>query len=221
MPQTKKTGDVVPQKRGRVPAAAAEERNSRILDSATNVFLEAGYDRATMTNIAKRAGCSLETLYAAYPNKEVMFTALIARKAEGLFQEIGGLDPGRDLREGLHAYAVGILAMMGQQETKELQRLVIGACTSFPDLAKNFWNEGPGCSIRDLTDFFTLKADGRTLQIEAPNRAAEIFMALLTGDLISKNTLGLRSHAETKKQQVEWAEVAVDLTMSLIEQRKL
>ena len=59
------------------------------------------------------------------------------------------------------------------------------------------------------------------LRIASPAGAAEVFMALLTGDLISKNTLGLKSHVETKKQQAEWAETVVDLTLSLVAQGKL
>ena len=53
-----------------------------------------------MTVIASKAGCSLETLYTAYPNKEAMFGALITRKALGTFDAMGPLSPDRDLREG-------------------------------------------------------------------------------------------------------------------------
>ena len=174
-----------------------------------------------MTAIAKRAGCSLETLYTAYPNKQEMFGALITRKASGTFDAMGPLSPERDLREALIRYAVEMLAMMARPDTRGLHALVIGESKNFPDLAKNFWNEGYGRALEVVKIFFSAKNRRGKPEIADPAYAAEVFLALLLGDMSMRSTLGLKTMSDTKKQQLAWAEKSVDLFLTLLAQGKV
>ena len=208
-------------RRGRIPAREVANRNSRILDSATEVFLESGFARATMTAIAKKAECSLETLYTAYPNKQVMFGALITRKASGTFEAMGPLSPERDLREALVRYAFEMLAMMAKPDTRGLHALVIGESRNFPELARNFWNEGYGRALEVVREYFVANKRRGNPEIAHPAYAAKIFLALLLGDMTMRSILGLRTLSDTKKQQLAWAESSVDLFLTLLERGKL
>lgn len=49
----------------------------RILDAAAGLFLEAGYGRTTMKNIADRAGVARDTVHAVFGSKARVLTALI------------------------------------------------------------------------------------------------------------------------------------------------
>ncbi len=206
---------------GRIPAAEIDDRKDRILDSATEVFLEAGFSRATVTAIAKKAGCSLETLYTTYPNKEKMFEALIARKASGTFEAMGSLSPDRDVREVLVRFAMEMLVLMARPDTRGLHRLVIGESNNFPEVAKRFWKEGYARSIQVLSDYFAAKQACKALSVTDTNQAAEVFMALLLGDMCMRSTLGLKTLTETRKQQEQWAESCATLFMTLLDQRKV
>ena len=208
-------------RRGRIPVAEVAARDSRILDSATEVFLEAGFAGTKMTVIARRAGCSLETLYTAYPNKQEMFGALITRKASGTFEAMGPLSPERDLREALVRYAVEMLAMMARPDTRGLHALVIGESRNSPELAKNFWDEGYGRALEVVKIFFAAKNRRDTAKIVDPGYAAEVFLALLLGDMTMRSTLGLKTLSDTKKQQMGWAEGSVDLFLTLLAGGKL
>ena len=212
---------VVASRRGRIPASEVATRNSRILDSATEVFLEAGFARAKMTVIARKAGCSLETLYTAYPNKEAMFGALITRKALGTFDAMGPLSPERNLREALVRYAVEMLAMMARPDTRGLHALVIGESRNFPELAKNFWNEGYGRALEVVKIFFAAKNRRESPKIADPACAAEVYLALLLGDMCMRSTLGLKTLSDTKRQQLRWAESCVDMFLTLLAQGKV
>ena len=211
---------VAVSRRGRIPAREVEDRKGRILDSATEVFLEAGFSRATVTAIAKKAGCSLETLYTTYPNKETMFEALITRKASGVFDAVGQLSPEREVREVLVRYATEMLVLMAKPDTKGLHRLVIGEGRSFPEVARRFWKEGYARGIQVLRDYFTAK-QGRQALVRDPEKAAEVFMALMLGDMCMRSTLGLKTLTETKRQQEEWAERCATLFMALIDGQEL
>lgn len=60
------------QERGR-------KRVDKILDAASQVFGEVGYEAATTILIAERAGTAVGSLYQFFPNKEAIMQALVAR----------------------------------------------------------------------------------------------------------------------------------------------
>jgi AcrR family transcriptional regulator len=59
-----------------------ERRVAEVLEAAAGVIAERGYDGATMTEIAERAGSSIGALYQYFPNKEAIARALRHRCAE-------------------------------------------------------------------------------------------------------------------------------------------
>ena len=69
----------------RVPS---QERGRRrvalILDAAEEVFAESGYEAATNTEIAGRAGASIGSVYQFFPNKEAIFDAVADRYLQRL-----------------------------------------------------------------------------------------------------------------------------------------
>ena len=60
------------------------QRVSALLDAASAVFAEAGYEAATTTEIARRAGASIGSLYQFFPTKEHVAAALHARHLDAL-----------------------------------------------------------------------------------------------------------------------------------------
>lgn len=68
--ETSKPAPRLPQrKRGR-------ERVTALLKAGAEAFFEKGYEAATMTEIAARAGASIGSLYQFFPTKELLATAL-------------------------------------------------------------------------------------------------------------------------------------------------
>jgi AcrR family transcriptional regulator len=53
-----------------------ERRVAQVLEMAAVVLAEFGYEAATMTEIANRAGASIGTVYQYFPNKEALVQAL-------------------------------------------------------------------------------------------------------------------------------------------------
>src|SRR5476649_1654167 len=60
------------------------ERVASLLDAAAACFVEKGYDAATMTEIAARAGASIGSLYQFFPTKEALAQALLGGYVETL-----------------------------------------------------------------------------------------------------------------------------------------
>ena len=79
-----------------------KQRVAALLDAAAAVFAEKGYDGATMTEIAERAGAAIGSLYQFFPSKEALAEALFDRFAErwaASFAQVEERAPGRSARE--------------------------------------------------------------------------------------------------------------------------
>lgn len=72
------------RQRGRLRVAA-------IMETGREVFLEKGYDAATMTEIAARSGTAIGSLYRFFPSKESLADALLQRYAQLTVEELDTL----------------------------------------------------------------------------------------------------------------------------------
>jgi AcrR family transcriptional regulator len=79
------------QKSSAVPPTRARGRArvEALLDAASVVFAERGYDQATMTEIAARSSTAIGSLYRFFPTKEAIGQTLLQRFLE---QSAAGLD---------------------------------------------------------------------------------------------------------------------------------
>ncbi|WP_420627623.1 TetR/AcrR family transcriptional regulator [Candidatus Leptofilum sp.] len=59
-----------------------EERRQRILDVAANLIVHYGYDKTTVSDIAREAGISKGAIYLHFDSKEALFEGLIVREME-------------------------------------------------------------------------------------------------------------------------------------------
>ena len=106
------------EERGRAAHLGPERRRPLVLDAAFEVFLEKGYEGASMDEVAAAAGVSKPVVYACFSGKEELFQALLAREERRMMREIarafpGAIDPEDPealLREGLSAFLRGVVA---------------------------------------------------------------------------------------------------------------
>ncbi len=71
------TKDEASGEKRRVPTQErSRARVARMLDAATEVFAEVGFDAATTEAIAERAGTSIGSVYQFFPNKKALFDAI-------------------------------------------------------------------------------------------------------------------------------------------------
>ena len=72
-----------------------EETSKRrqILEGARKVFLDLGFDGASMGEIARAAGVSKGTLYVYFKDKEQLFEAIVMQECEAQAEGIFDLDP--------------------------------------------------------------------------------------------------------------------------------
>src|SRR6266436_9406908 len=64
----------------------------QIMDGARAVFLDQGFDAASMGEIARRAGVSKGTLYVYFDSKELLFEAIVAEQCQAQAEQVFSLD---------------------------------------------------------------------------------------------------------------------------------
>ena len=74
-----------------------ERTEGTLIDAATQVFLDRGYDGATTAQIARVAGVAAGTYYLYFEDKRGAFVAVSRRAARTLLEQIrSALEPGTD-----------------------------------------------------------------------------------------------------------------------------
>lgn len=200
--------------RGRPPAREVATRTERLLDVATKVFLEKGFQGASMIEIARRAGASKQTLYARYPSKAALFAALVQRKAAHLFEAIGPLGEGRNLHDTLLHCASELLDLILSEDARGVHRVVIAECMEFPELSRLFWENGPGRVRAMLTDYFREQHKLGNMQCSNPDDAVEAFFGLLVGSANLRSNLGLPTPLMSPTARKAWVRYVVDFFLA-------
>jgi AcrR family transcriptional regulator len=67
-----------------------EARRNAILDAATDVFGQMGFESTRMDDVAKAAGIAKGLLYKHFPSKDALFEALIDRQGRAYAAELRG-----------------------------------------------------------------------------------------------------------------------------------
>jgi AcrR family transcriptional regulator len=125
---------------GRPPRELAGEVEERILDAAKRVFLERGFEGASIDEIAEVARAGKPTIYARFPGKEALFAAVVARKVRENTTFIESIAPnGAAFEERLASIATALLRRVLVAETVGLARAAIAEARRFPDLAASVY----------------------------------------------------------------------------------
>jgi AcrR family transcriptional regulator len=126
--------------RGRPQARCDDDTRHLIVEAAAAEFQANGYAVTNMGTVAQRAGVSTKTLYRLVPTKAELFENVvkdrICRFMLAIDNDVVG---GQDLAAGLERllFAFGTLTL--SDEVIALNRLVIGECDRFPEIARTFY----------------------------------------------------------------------------------
>ena len=96
---------------GRPPKELAGEVDARILDAARKVFLERGFEGASIDEIAEVARSGKPTIYARFRDKRALFTGVMTRDILSRITEFKreALPTGATIEERLTSAAITLL----------------------------------------------------------------------------------------------------------------
>jgi AcrR family transcriptional regulator len=163
----------------------------QVLEAARKVFLRDGFERASVDDIAREAGVSKATIYAYFPDKQLMFLE-VARtecrlQTEAAEAAIGGMP----VRAALTLVAERIVAFLMSDYGQRMFRIVVGEGARFPGLAQEFYENGPGLIHGRLVHHFGAYVEGGQLRIDDLDLAADQFAQLCKAAVFDKLIFGL------------------------------
>lgn len=174
-----------------------EARKQAILEAAMDLFLEQGFERTSLSDILRRSKGSRSTLYEAFGSKEGLLRAMVTEACHRVWSTV---DPGEDgdgdaglqpTAEGLTAFGVHFLKTVTGQNSISVYRIMVAEGHRFPDIAGQFYAEGPKLLTDRLTAVFRRgQAEGVLIDGDA-RRLAQIFIGTLVSDFHIRRTLGL------------------------------
>ena len=175
---------------GRPSKGAEQLSRDRLLDSARQLFLEYSYGNLTMETIAREAHVSLRTIYNQFGGKAGLFGAVIRRYSD---QFAGSLARDKPMEEALVFFARQFLHSMTLPEIIRIRAILVAESPRFPELAMQFYEQGPRRTLSYLTEFFKFQqAAGRIASIDA-DFLAEQYLSILRGEWYYRLQLGLGS----------------------------
>jgi AcrR family transcriptional regulator len=121
---------------GRPPKELAGEVDTRILDAARKVFLERGFEGASIDEIAQVARSGKPTIYARFRDKRALFTGVMTRDILSRITEFKVEVPtGATIEERLASAAITLLREGFDDDRIGLMRLAVAEARRFPELA--------------------------------------------------------------------------------------
>ena len=159
------------------------KKRESILDAAAKVFIDEGYDNASMDRIAEVAVASKRTVYNHFPSKEALFQAVVDR----LMDEASALkviryDPARSLEDQLADFSEAKLATVNNPSWLGLLRVGFTVFIRYPELAKETMARAEAGENTLVTWLKAAAQDGQ-LKVENYELAAGVFWSLVTGSL--------------------------------------
>src|SRR5258706_2701861 len=120
---------------GRPTNELAGEVEERILDAARKVFLDRGFEGASIEEIADVARSGKPTIYARFRDKKALFTAAVTRYVVAKQSRLVNFSAsGKSLEERLTNIGEAVLQEVLTPEWIGLLRLAIAEARRFPDL---------------------------------------------------------------------------------------
>jgi AcrR family transcriptional regulator len=133
-------------------------RRQAFLQAAREVFLEQGYEAASVNDVVRRAGGSLATLYAQFGNKEGLFLAVSQDQQERFVASVTPQCVDHlPVEQGLQKIGEQFLQTILSKDNLAFFRIVIGEGRKFPQLLQRYLTTGADRVRTMISDYLNAK----------------------------------------------------------------
>ena len=168
-----------------------------IVAAGWRLFLSHGLAPVTMDRIAAEAGVAKATVYANFPDKRTLFAEGVRREMAAIEAAQGltaPLSEAATLRDVLVAFGIGIMSFLTSAGAVDFYASLAGDLRKDPELARMFFDAGPGRTQANLTDIL---AGPMAVNLDIPDArdAAELLIGMWQGVTNYRAMLGVDHQA--------------------------
>lgn len=180
-----------------IPAPRLSRKREAILAAALDRFLNDGFAATSMDGVAAQAGVSKATIYSHFSGKAELFAAVIRQRCEEDLVDVTRWDvAGLDARATLTRLAEKLMTLLNSDRALGLHRVVVAESVRYPELAKAFWEAGPGYAGPCFSGVFAELDRRGLLAVPSPIMAANLMVGMLKSESYHRNLLGLPAGEE-------------------------
>jgi AcrR family transcriptional regulator len=164
----------------------AEEDTSKrrqILDGARKVFMDLGFDGASMGEIARSAGVSKGTLYVYFADKNRLFEAIVEEAALEQGEIAFDFDAAGDAATTLREFGAAYIAMILRPEGGSAIRTVMAIAERMPDVGRRYYERVLQKTINRLAGHLGAHERAGELVIDDRELAASQFLLMCQASL--------------------------------------
>jgi AcrR family transcriptional regulator len=158
-------------------------KRRQILDGARKVFMDLGFDGASMGEIARAAQVSKGTLYVYFADKSALFEAILEQEALQHGQVVFNFDPARDAETTLKDFGQAYIHLLCRPGGGSAIRTVMAIAERMPDVGRRYYARVLDKSINRLSDYLKARVAAGDLEIDDCDLAASQFMELCKASL--------------------------------------
>ena len=189
--------DVSKSRGGRPTKSAAIERDQRLIEVATRLFLDRGFDATSLDAVAEAARVSKPTVYARYGDKRGLFTAVLRREISRWLAPLSAaaetqLGSASDISVEQRLVEIGreMLTFTCGPDAVAFSRMMTSQAINFPEIAKLGKEEGWLKAVATTARFFDHLVAQGALNMEDTTIAAEVFLDVVVGHTHRMATFG-------------------------------
>jgi AcrR family transcriptional regulator len=184
----------VKRPRGRPQIRCDEDTRQLIVEAAAKEFQAKGYAATCIGDVAQRAGVSTRTLYRLIPTKAALFRAVVADRIGGFMLAIDERVLGTlGLEAALERILTEFARLTLSEETIAINRLVIGECERFPEIAAAFYEAAIQRVSDAIAEWLRRQGEQGLIKLDNPQTAAGILRGMMIMDPQRAAMLGQRS----------------------------
>lgn len=169
------------------------EKNSAIIEAASELFLELGFDGTSMDGVAKHAGVSKQTVYSHFSSKEQLFGDAIHAAIAVYYPDraLASVE-NHTLEADLRAVCYRLATLLMSDRAIAMFRLLVAAAAKGPELGEIFWRSGPADIQKQLAEFLQTWVEKGALKIDDPEKAGQQLVALFKEPAHFKISIGIQ-----------------------------
>jgi AcrR family transcriptional regulator len=126
-----------------------------ILDAATTLFLERGFDAVSVREIADKADVSPKTVFTHFPHKEALVFSDEDERHERLVAAVSGRAPGTAISDALKAHYLSEIAALESGPQRQILTLM-EQTPILVDYAEKMWFRHEDALVAVITEEFGL-----------------------------------------------------------------
>jgi AcrR family transcriptional regulator len=158
-------------------------KRRQILQGASKVFMDLGFDGASMGEIARAAGVSKGTLYVYFADKSTLFEAIVEQEALGQGKVAFNFDPERDAAVTLGEFGRAYIELLCRPGGGSAIRTVMAIAERMPDVGRRYYEHVLEKTIGRLAGYLEARVEAKELAVPDCQLAASQFMQMCQASL--------------------------------------